>query len=362
MLALAARPGTVEPSLVDLPAPELPGVADVLCRTVELGVCGTDREILLSQRPAVPAGQSQLVLGHECLGVVEAVGAAVTTLQPGDLVVPVVRRALPEFADSFRVDMLAFGQFVERGIFHADGFSAERWLDRPEYLLKVSPELRPWAVLAEPLAVSEKAVNEALVIQQARLAPRHWVDVPPRVLVTGQGPIGFTAVLACVARGWPVTMIGRDAPHTFRSMLAQRFGATYRPLDAIEFSPGDVERDGFDLALECTGSDQVMLAASSLLAARGVMVWLGSTRMPEPGVRNVEKLMRDGILRNHVHIATVNSAPRDFVDALRHLDLLRSTHAAELSELITARVTPQDSLWHLANRHPQGIKTVVQYD
>lgn len=361
MLAIAASPGSARPALVELPEPPPPAAHQILCRTLQLGVCGTDREILLSERPAVPPGSPRLVLGHECLGQVEAVGADVQGVAVGDLVVPVVRRALPEFADSYRVDMLAFGRFTERGIFHEDGFSAARWLDQPEYLLVAPPRLAPFAVLAEPLAVSEKAVNEALVVQQARIGPREWRDRPPRVLVTGQGPIGFTAVLAALARRWPVTMTGRDAPDTFRATLATRFGARYIPLGDEALTADDVERDGYDLVLECTGSDDVMLHASGVLAPRGVMVWLGSTRTPQPQLRNVERLMRDGILRNHLHLATVNSAPRDFVDALQHLDQLAQSHADELAALITARVRPEDALWHYLHRLPQGIKTVVDY-
>ena len=403
MLAIAATPGSCQPILTDEPEPGPPGPGAVLCRTLELGVCGTDREILLSQRPATPAGRDRLILGHECLARVEACGPGVHGWQPGDLAVPVVRRALPEFAQGHRVDMLAFGCFTERGIFHEDGFSAVRWLDHPEHLLRVPASIARFAVLAEPLAVSEKAVNEALAVQQARIGPDEWRTRPPRVLVTGQGPIGFTAVLAAVARGWPVTMMGRDPADTFRAQLARRFGADYRQLDSLateatatatsakSANSGDtantgdtadvsapvfhapeflasalregvaLERDAFDLVLECTGADDVMLLAAHSLASRGVMVWLGSTRIPEPRWRNVERLMRDGILRNHLHLGTVNSAPRDFIDALRHLEQLSTSHAAELAALMTDRVRPAQALWHYTNRTPQGIKTVVDY-
>lgn len=361
MKAIAALSNSSEPRIVELAEPPAPAPHEILCRTLQLGVCGTDREILLSQQPALPDQQPFLVLGHECLARVEQVGSEIAHLRPGDLVVPVVRRALPAFADSYRVDMLAFGQFTERGIFHEHGFATPLWLDRPEYVLKVPPAIAAHAVLAEPLAVSEKAVNEALVVQQARLGPSEWIHNPPRVLVTGQGPIGFTAVMAAVARGWPVTMAGRDHPDSFRATLAQRFGARYLALGPSLFDLADVEQEGFDLVLECTGADDVMLAAAAVLASRGVMVWLGSTRLPEPRPRNVERLMRDGILRNHLHLATVNSAPRDFVDALAHLERLAASHPSELDALITARVPLEDSLWHYLHRLPQGIKTVVEF-
>jgi hypothetical protein len=55
----------------------------------------------------------------------------------------------------------------------------------------------------------------------------------------------------------------------------------------------------------------------------------------------------------------VNAAPRDFHDALKHLDQLRLQCPEALSALITARVSPDEALWHYEHRQPQGIKTVV---
>ena len=103
----------------------------------------------------------------------------------------------------------------------------------------------------------------------------------------------------------------------------------------------------------------MMVEASQAVRSLGVIVWLGSTRTPEPHALPVAKMMRDGILRNHLHLGTVNSARRDFADALAHLAHMQMTHAAELAALFTARVSIRDSLWHYENREPQGIKTVV---
>lgn len=356
---IAAFPGSSRPRIVAPIDPPPPGHGEVLCRTLQLGVCGTDREILHSRRPTCPPGESFLVLGHECLAVVEEVGESVSEVRPGDLVVPVVRR--PRAEAKHRVDMLEFGQFTERGIFFEHGFSLPRWLDRPEFLYRVDTRLSSVAVLAEPLAVSEKAVNEAFAVQRGRLGTQAWTDPPPRVLVTGMGPIGFTAVLAAAVRGWPVTMFGRDVDDTFRSKLAQRLGAKYVH-DAAALECENVERDGYDLVLECTGSDEVMLAAAAALASRGVMVWLGSSRVPAPSRHNVARLMRDGVIRNHVHLGTVNAAPRDFVDALAHLAAWHERQGDDLAALITNRVYGAEALGHYEHRQPQGIKTVVMYE
>ena len=68
--AIAARVGSTVPELVKIPCPQPPeigGCDDILCRTLELGVCGTDREILHSANPWTPPESPFLVLGHECI-------------------------------------------------------------------------------------------------------------------------------------------------------------------------------------------------------------------------------------------------------------------------------------------------------
>jgi threonine dehydrogenase-like Zn-dependent dehydrogenase len=360
MLAISAHPGSTQPQLIDVPQPREPAAGEVLCRTLELGVCGTDRDILHSAAPWCPPGEERLILGHECLARIEAVGSGVGDYRPGDLVVPVVRRAFA--GQPRRVDLLPFGPFTERGIYRQHGFSQPLWLDRPEFLFRVPAEIADLAVLTEPLAVSEKGVNEALLLTRARLGDVAWSEAAlPCVLVTGMGPIGFMAVLAAIARGWQVTMLGRDEPGTFRATLVDRLGGRYRPMQATDFQPADVELSGYDLCLECTGSDDVMLQATGLVRSCGVIVWLGSMRRPQPAMHNVQRLMRDSLVRNHIHLGCVNAAPRDFTDALAHLAQLKHTHAAELAALITARVRPEDSLWHYTHRQPQGIKTVLMY-
>jgi threonine dehydrogenase-like Zn-dependent dehydrogenase len=123
--------------------------------------------------------------------------------------------------------MLPFGTFTERGIVREHGFSTPYWLDELRYLFRVPGEIADVAVLTEPISVAEKGVNEALAIQRGRLGPAAWSQKPPRVLVTGQGPIAFACVLVCRCLGWPTAVCGRDEPDTFRAQLAQRFGATY---------------------------------------------------------------------------------------------------------------------------------------
>jgi threonine dehydrogenase-like Zn-dependent dehydrogenase len=167
--------------------------------------------------------------------------------------------------------------------------------------------------------------------------------------------------LGCAWRGWPTTVYGRESPEKFRAWLVTALGGRYLSEHDTDFAPADVERDGYDLILECTGSEAVMVAASQALAARGVLVWLGSSRRPQPSMLNVAQMMRHAVLRNHIHIGSVNAAPRDFETALELLNWWRQRNARALGSLITARVNQHEALWHYEHRAPQGIKTVVEY-
>ena len=357
MRAVAAFPGSAEPRFVEWPEPPGPAAGEVLCRTLELGICGTDREILQSESPLVPPGAAYLVLGHECLARVEAVGPDVTALREGDLVTPLVRRAVAGAA-AWRSDLLSFGDYTERGIVREHGFSAPRWLDRPEYLLPVPDALSDVAVLTEPLSVAEKAVSEASLLQSARLGAA-WNQTPPRVLVTGLGPIALAAVMACRLRGWPVAVYGRDDPDSPRVALLAALLADYCP--AARWHRDDRPAQA-DLILECTGNDQVTLRVAERLAPRGAMVWLGSERRPRPGRHNVSLLMRNAVLGNHLFLGTVNAARRDVEQALRDLATLKQTQPEILSGLITDRVPLADALAHFRDRRPLSIKSVVVYD
>ncbi|MBA60977.1 MAG: hypothetical protein CMJ76_01305 [Planctomycetaceae bacterium] len=367
--SIAAIPGNQEPQLINPIDPRKPQADEVVCETVYLGVCGTDREILHAATPHVPHGAQQLVLGHECLARVLEVGQDVEQVKPGDLVVPAVRRptsgattvGIDEFKMNRRPDMMPWGAYVERGIVWEHGFSLPQWIDRPEFLYQVPDSIKQVAILSEPISVSEKAVREAQQAQAARLGEKEWVDHPPRVLITGMGPIAFAAVICCRARGWEVTVFGRDAEDTFRAGLVRDFDAKYVNADTLSFTPESVEQDGFELILECTGSDRVMMQSAGLLAGCGIMVWLGASRLPQVRDFDVNQIMRNAILGNHLYIGTVNNAPQDMQSAINHLAGLNQQYGETIARMITEQVVPADSLWHYTNRTPQGIKTIVRY-
>ena len=67
----------------DVAMPELRDPEDAIVRVDAVTICGTDLHILRGDVPEVELGR---VLGHEAVGTVEQVGAAVRTVRPGDRV------------------------------------------------------------------------------------------------------------------------------------------------------------------------------------------------------------------------------------------------------------------------------------
>src|SRR5436189_5206707 len=106
---------------VELPKPDAArGLA--LMRVLEVGIDGTDTEINNGEYGEAPPGSYVLVIGHEALSVVEAVGEGVQGFAPGDLGVATVRR--PDNCPNCPAggtDMGLFGKHLDRGIKGAPG-------------------------------------------------------------------------------------------------------------------------------------------------------------------------------------------------------------------------------------------------
>src|SRR5258705_7787043 len=203
MKAVAVFPASKQISIVDRGPPSLAGPTQAKLRMLDVGICGTDREICRFDYGIPPSGQDYLIIGHESLGEVVEVGFFVSRVKQGDLVVTMVRRPCPHESciacRAGRQDFCYTGDFTERGINGAHGFMTEFVVDEERYMNVLPPALREIGVLVEPLTIAEKALIQLTQIQQ-RLP---WVsENKHRAVVLGAGPVGLLGAMALATAGF----------------------------------------------------------------------------------------------------------------------------------------------------------------
>ena len=171
MKAVALTPGTTTIRLIDLPEPAITSPDDVKVRILRVGICGTDREEASGGRAWRRKVKRELVIGHEMFGQVVETGKAVTRVKTGDYAVFTVRRGCGECLPCLmnRSDMCLTGKYRERGIWGMDGYQTEYAVDKEQYIVRVPDDLETIGVLTEPLSVAEKAIDESVRLQSARL-------------------------------------------------------------------------------------------------------------------------------------------------------------------------------------------------
>lgn len=336
-----------------------PGEGEAVVRVLRVGFCGTDREIVRGGIGALPDGASSMVLGHEMVGELAAPAPGV---RAGTLVVPTVRRGCgscaPCVAD--RSDFCLTGRYTEHGITRADGFATPFVVLPVPQLVEVPPEVGLLAVLAEPLSIVEKALDQARVVLGR--VPGLEVDADAwgtgrRALVAGAGPIGLLAVYLLHERGFDVEVIDLRPDDSLSATIATAAGAEYvrvagdRPALAAARPPADV-------VIEATGDPLLAFELLGALGPAGVLVWLGVGPPHRQASFDVGAALLAAVLNHHAVVASINSSRAHFERALRDLDVLRARPGFE--RLVTAVLPPErfeEAIW------PGGeaIKQVVAF-
>lgn len=328
-------------------------------RVLECGICGTDRDIASGKYGTPPDGRATLVLGHENLGQVESIGEGVVGWTPGDLVVATVRRGCDRcrFCRSGRSDFCSTGLFTERGIKGQDGYIAESYVDRPDYLVHVPAELRAVAVLLEPLSVVEKAIDEGLTVLSRREPTREPPVGKPRALVAGTGAIGMLGAFRLRADGWEVVAVDRHGEDTPAAGLLKAIGARH-----LNVGGGLDEKalGRFDVVLEASGSAVLDLGLLPMLGPNGVLVLTGIPAADAPSFP-IEggRLLRDLVLLNQAIVGSVNANRSYFEAGVRDMVRFRAAFGGALDRVIGERIPLEGFARPLADRGAGAIKSVL---
>ena len=367
MKAAAVFPGKKAVGLVDLEEPAFAGPQDVKFRILEVGLCGTDREICAFEYGDPPAGSDFLVLGHESLGEVVEVGPEVQGWKPGDLVVPSVRRPCDDpsctACRAGRQDFCYSGRFTERGINKYHGFMTERVVEHQQYLNHVPEELRSVAVLVEPLTIAEKGLLQVEQVQQ-RLPwncpeqqgqPKHYCR---KVLVLGAGPVGLLGAMTLRVAGFETYVYSRGLAPNAASGLCDQIGAKYVSSRETNNEQLAAKIGNIDLVYEAVGATQISFDILQVLGVNGVFVFTGLPPLGTPATADLPLIMRNLVLKNQLVLGTVNAGQDAFHNAISNLGEFYKRWPDAVKALITGRFSLDDCADPINTR--SGIKNVIE--
>lgn len=255
------------------PDPRVRESTDAVVRVRATCVCGSD---LWPYRGVAPTAAPHPI-GHELVGIVEAVGADVRAIAPGQLVIcpfclgcgtcQACRAGFPSACER--------GQIVggpTGGGAYNDGAQGERvripWADAN---LVPVPGPVDDALLAHLLTLADVFCTGYHAAVSAGVGPG------TRVVVIGDGAVGLSAVLASRVLGAP--RIVAMSRHEDRAALAREFGATdvlpqrgAEARDAVRALLGDELPEA---ALECVGTQQSMDEALAIVRGGGRIGFVG---------------------------------------------------------------------------------------
>ncbi|HLP14906.1 MAG TPA: glucose 1-dehydrogenase [Bacteroidota bacterium] len=369
MRTISVFPSAKKIELLTRRDPTLDNNTTVKLRVIDVGVCGTDREIAEFKYGAAPAGSDSLVIGHECLAEVIETGSDVKTFKAGDLAVPIVRRPCdrPECVPcrAGRPDFCLTGEFTECGIKKRHGFMSDFIVIEERYLVPVPGSLRHLGVLTEPLSVAEKAIAQVWQMQDrlpwiASAEKEHTPLKGYHAVVLGAGPIGLLGAFLLVRAGFKTYVYSREAASSANARLAESIGAAYVPSTTV--GPDDLVRTtgNIDVMYEATGVSAFSFKMLPCLGRNGIYIFTGIPGINAPIELDTDTLMKDIVLKNQVIFGTVNADKSAYKAAIADLADFVERWPEALSSLITVRCRPEDFDKVLLERKT-GIKNVITF-
>jgi threonine dehydrogenase-like Zn-dependent dehydrogenase len=279
-----------EPGLVrveEVPVPDLLAPTDALVRVTLTAICGSDLHLYHGTIPGVEPGS---VIGHEYAGVVEAVGAAVRSVRPGDRVTGSFHVACGSCPDC---GTLRFHQCSSGGILGYGALFGNLAGTQAEYARIPYADV---TLRRLPVGLTdEKALFAGDVLATAYGAVSNTNLMPGEtVAVIGCGPVGLMAVQSAVALGaGRVLAIDLDES---RLALAERFGAEPvvasrgDPVAAVNRMTGGA---GADVVIEAVGGARTILLAFDLARGGGRIAAVGVTNEEQFPFPLTAALMKD---------------------------------------------------------------------
>lgn len=266
MKALVYR-GPGKKTLEDHPKPQIGAPGDAVVKIVKTTICGTDLHILKGDVPTCHPGR---ILGHEGVGVVEAVGAAVTAFRPGDrvLISCITACGKCEYCRRGMYSHCATGGWILGN--EIDGTQAEYvripHADTSLYPIPPGADEEALVMLSDILPTGFECG-----VLNGKVAPGSTVAI------VGSGPIGLAALLTAQLYS-PAEIIMVDLDDS-RLEIARKFGATQtvnskdgKAADAVMAMTG---QRGVDTAIEAVGIPATFELCEKIIGPGGTIANIG---------------------------------------------------------------------------------------
>jgi len=336
--------GPAEMALQDRPKPELSAPTDAIVRVTKTSICGTDLHILKGDVPTCQPGR---VLGHEGVGVVDGVGAAVTMFKPGDRVLISCVSACGKcaYCRKLMYSHCTTGGWILGNTI--DGTQAEfvriPHADTSLYLIPEGADEEALVMLSDILPTGfECGVLNGKVQPGASVA------------IVGAGPIGLAALLTAQFYA-PAAIIMIDLDDN-RLNVAKRFGAT-ATINSADGKAAERVMEmtaarGVDTAIEAVGVPATFGLCQEIVAAGGVIANIGVH-----GAKvdlHLERLWDRNIAITTRLVDTVSTPMLLNVVGSNRIDpKLLITHRFKLDEILAA----YDTFAHAAETH--ALKVII---
>jgi threonine dehydrogenase-like Zn-dependent dehydrogenase len=304
---------------------------DALIRVGAAGLCGSDLHPYFGRETGLEAGT---VMGHELVGDIVELGAAVSGFAVGDRVVA------PFTTNCGRCFYCRIGLTArcEKGRLLG-------WIENGEGLHGAQAELVRVPLADSTLVRVPAGLDAAVALLAGDVlsTARYGADLAgvaegDLVVVVGCGPVGLLAVRAALERGAREVVAVDRIPS--RLALAERFGAT--PADFESGSPRAIvlersEGRGADAAIEAVGSSAATRSAGDLLRAGATLAAVGFHTEPHLALSPGEIYDRN-LRYAGGRCPARHYMPESLEAAVRDEELLRSliSHRLPLSEGVEA--------------------------
>lgn len=317
-----------------------PQAAEVMVRMKAAGVCHSDLHVMKGDLPMpVP-----IILGHEGAGVVEEVGPGVTSVVPGDHVIPIWRASCGrcEFCLAGRPALCDMGTAMRFTGLMPDGRT--RFRNARGQSIRHYAGVSTFSSLSTMPEAAVVRIDPAFPLWKAALigcgvitgvgAVTHAAKVPPgsSVAVFGCGGIGLNIIQgARLVSAAPVIAVDT---HPAKEAHARRMGATHfinaAECDAVQAVKDLTGGRGVDYAFEAIGLPLPIEQAYDSLKKGGTCVVSGICRADARAAINVNQLVyAEKTLRGTLYGST---RPRTDLLNLIHL---HESGALRLDELLT---------------------------